>query len=59
MQNDISDILFSAFKDTFVKKGFICFPDISIYKEFSGHEFIKKKKKMKQLLIKLTISNSI
>ena len=37
-----SDILFSAFKNTFVMKGFICFTDIFIYKKFSCLEFIKK-----------------
>ena len=37
-----SDILFSAFKNTFVMKGFICFTDIYIYKLFSCHEFINK-----------------
>jgi hypothetical protein len=42
MQYDTSDILFSAFKNTFVMKGFICFTDIFIYKQFSCHEFIKK-----------------
>ena len=37
-----SDISYSAFKNTFVMKGFICFTDIFIYKQFSCHEFIKK-----------------
>ena len=37
-----SDISFSAFKNTFVMKDFICFTDIFIYKQFSCHEFIKK-----------------
>ena len=37
-----SDISFSAFKNTFVMKGFICFTDIYIYKKFSWLEFIKK-----------------
>ena len=37
-----SDILFSAFKNTFVIKGFICFIDIFIHKQFSSHGFIKK-----------------
>ena len=41
MQHDTSDILFSAFKNTFVMKGFICFTDIFIYKQFSCQEFIK------------------
>ena len=41
MQHDTSDILFSASKNTFVMKGFICFTDIYIYKLFSCHEFIK------------------
>ena len=42
MQHDTSDILFSAFQNTFVMKGFICFTDNFIYKQFSSHEFIKK-----------------
>ena len=42
MQQDTSDIIFSAFKNTFVMKGFICFNDIFIYKQFSCHEFDKK-----------------
>jgi hypothetical protein len=42
MQYDRSDILFSAFKNTFVMKGFVCFTDIFIYKQLSCHEFIKK-----------------
>ena len=42
MQNDTSDISFSAFKNTFVMKGFICFTDIFIYKQFSCDELIKK-----------------
>ena len=42
MQHDTSDISFSAFKNTFVMKGFICFTDIFIYKQFSCHEFIKQ-----------------
>ena len=42
MQQDTSDILFSAFKNTLVMKGFICFTDIFIHKQFSCHEFIKK-----------------
>ena len=42
MQHDTSDILFSAFINTFVMKGFICFTDIFIYKQFSCHEFIEK-----------------
>jgi hypothetical protein len=42
MQHDTSDILFSALKNAFVMKGFICFTDIVIYKQFSCHEFIKK-----------------
>jgi hypothetical protein len=42
MQQDTFDILFSAFKNTFVMKGFICFTDIFIYKQISCHEFIKK-----------------
>jgi hypothetical protein len=42
MQHDISDILFSAFKNTFAMKGFIFFTDIFIYKQFSCHQFIKK-----------------
>ena len=41
-KNNIFDILFSAFKNTFVMKGFICFTDIVIHKQFSCHEFIKK-----------------
>ena len=43
MQHDISDILFFTFKNTFVMKGFICFTDIFIHKQFICHEFIKKK----------------
>jgi hypothetical protein len=58
MQHDTSDISFSAFKNTFVMKGFICFTDIFIYKQFSCHEFIKNLFS-KQILIKLTISNSV
>jgi hypothetical protein len=42
MQHDTSYILFSAFKNTFVIKGFISFTDIFIYKQFGCHEFIKK-----------------
>jgi hypothetical protein len=42
MQHDTSDILFSAFKNTFVMKGFICLTDIFIYKQFSCRKFIKK-----------------
>ena len=42
MQHDTFDILFFAFKNKFVMKGFICFTDIFIYKQFSCHEFIKK-----------------
>ena len=42
MQDETSDISFSAFKNTFVIKGLICFTDIFIYKQFSCHEFIKK-----------------
>jgi hypothetical protein len=42
MQHETSDISFSAFKNTFVIKGLICFTDIFIYKQFSCHEFIKK-----------------
>ena len=42
MQYNTSDILFSAFKNTFLMKGFICFTDIFIYKQFSCDEFIKK-----------------
>ena len=42
MQQETTDISFSAFKNTFVMKGFICFTDIFIYKQFSCHEFIKK-----------------
>jgi hypothetical protein len=42
MQQDTSDSLFSAFKNTFVMKGFFCFTDIVIYKQFSCHEFINK-----------------
>ena len=42
MQHDTSAGLFSAFKNAFVMKGFICFTDIFIYKQFSCHEFIKK-----------------
>ena len=41
IKHDISDILFSAFNNTFVMKRFICFTDIFIYKQFSFHEFIK------------------
>jgi hypothetical protein len=37
-----SDISFSAFKNTFDMKDFICFTDIFIYKQFSCHDFIKK-----------------
>ena len=43
MQLDTSDILFAAFKNAFVIKGFICFTDIFTYKQFSCQEFIKKK----------------
>jgi hypothetical protein len=42
MQHDISDILFYAFKNTFVLKGFICFTDIFINKQFSCRQFINK-----------------
>ena len=42
MQHDISDISFSAFKNTFVMKGVICFTDIFIYNQFSCDELIKK-----------------
>ena len=42
MQHDTSDILIFAIENTFVMKGFICFTDIFIYKQFSCHEFIKK-----------------
>jgi hypothetical protein len=42
MQHDTPDILFSAFKITFVMKGFICFIDIFIYKQFNCHKFLKK-----------------
>jgi hypothetical protein len=42
MQQDTSDSLFSAFENTFVMKGFFCFTDIVIYKQFSCHEFKNK-----------------
>jgi hypothetical protein len=42
MQHETSDILFSAFKNTFVMNRFICFTDIFIYKQLSCHAFIKK-----------------
>jgi hypothetical protein len=42
MQYDRSNILFSAFKNTFVMKGFVCFTDINIHKQFSCHDFTKK-----------------
>ena len=42
MRNNTYDILFSAFKNTFVMNGFICVTDIFIYKQFSCHEFIKR-----------------
>jgi len=42
MQHDTSDIIFYAFKNTFVMKSFICFTNIFIYLQFSCHEFIKK-----------------
>jgi hypothetical protein len=42
MQRDTSYILISEFKNTFFIKGFICFTDIFIYKQFSCHELIKK-----------------
>ena len=42
MQHDTFDISFSALKNTFVMKGFICFTDIFIYKQFICQEFIKK-----------------
>ena len=42
MQQVTSDILFSAFENTFVMKGFFCFTDIVIYKQFSCHEFKNK-----------------
>jgi hypothetical protein len=42
MQHDTSDILFSELKNTFVMKGFICFTDIFIYKQFSCQELIRK-----------------
>jgi hypothetical protein len=51
MQYDTSDILFSLFKMTFNLKGYV-------YQEFSFIVKIKKKK-LYQILIKLTFSVSV
>ena len=40
---DTSDILFSAFKNAFVMKRFICFTDIFIYNQFSCHGYLHRK----------------
>ena len=58
MQHDTSDILFSAFKNTFVMKGFICFTDIFFYKQFSCHDYIKKSFFVRNLM-KWTLSDSV
>jgi hypothetical protein len=41
MQQETTDISFSAFKNTFVMKVFICFTDIFIYKQ--THHFTPEK----------------
>jgi hypothetical protein len=51
-------ILDQQIPSRFLMKGFICFTDFFIYKQFSCHEFIKNLFS-KQILIKLTISNSV
>jgi hypothetical protein len=37
---NMSDILFSAFKNAFVMKRFVYFTDIFIYKQFSCHGYM-------------------